>query len=148
MVACGPSEPREAESHLLRFRVVAPGLSADSSLCVAGSPSVWGPWRPNGLALHYAGNETWEGEASLSPQTLEYKFTLADWRHEALDDQGHKRPNATLALTSDVLVEDTVRGWSDASTAMRIEGQNTGDLDTLGVRTGDGIAPRLSLIHI
>ena len=142
MAACGPSEPREAESHILRFRVVAPGLSADSSLCVAGSPSVWGPWRPNGLALHYAGNETWEGEASLNPQTLEYKFTLADWRHEALDDQGHKRPNATLALTSDVLVEDTVRGWSDASTAMRIEGRITGDLDMLGVRTGDGIAPR------
>ena len=48
MVACGPSEPRETESHLLRFRIVAPGLSADSSLCVAGSPSVWGPWLPNG----------------------------------------------------------------------------------------------------
>ena len=126
----------------LTFRVVAPDLSPDSSLCVAGSPQAWGPWRPEGMALHYAGNGTWEGKANLPAQTLEYKFTLADWTHEALDGDGHKRPNATLVLQADTLVTDTVFGWSDATTKPRVVGQVTGQLDTLGVRHGEGLEPR------
>ena len=142
-ISCGsrPTDDGESE-HELTFRVVAPDLSPDSSFCVAGSPEAWGPWRPDGLALHYAGNGTWEGKADLPAQTLEYKFTLADWTHEALDGEGHNRPNATLVLQADTLVTDTVLGWSDANTQPRVVGQITGQLDTLGVRHGEGLEPR------
>jgi len=131
-----------AETVQLTFRVVAPELSPDSSLCVAGSPKAWGPWKPDGMALHYAGNGTWEGKANLPTQPFEYKFPLADWAHEAMHAEGHKRPNATLVLKADTLVTDTVMGWSDATTKPRVVGQVTGQLDTLGVRVGEGLEPR------
>ena len=59
-VAC--TEPHtESKETRLSFTVVAPGLSPDSSLCVAGSAQAWGPWQPCGLALTYMGNDRWEG---------------------------------------------------------------------------------------
>ena len=128
--------------HELRFTVVAPGLSPDSTVCVAGSPRAWGPWRPDGMPLHYRGDGVWEGVAALPTQTLEYKFTLGTWANEALDARGLKRPNSVLDLSGDTVVVDTVRGWSDAQTEHHIVGQITGRLDTLGTRTGPGLLAR------
>ena len=140
-VAC--AEPQtDSTDNRLSFTVVAPGLSPDSSLCVAGSAQAWGPWQPCGLALTYMGNDRWEGTAPLTPQFLEYKFTLAAWPHEALDAQGQKRPNAALSVQGLVHVQDTVLAWSDANTTRRVVGQVTGQLDNLGVKEAEGLLPR------
>jgi len=128
--------------HELRFRVVAPGLSPDSTVCVTGSPRAWGPWRPDGMPLSYLGDGVWEGVAALPTQTLEYKFTLGTWANEALDARGLKRPNSVLDLTGDTVVVDTVRGWSDAQTEHPVVGQITGRFDTLGARSGPGLLAR------
>ena len=140
-VACTEPHPESAESRL-SFTVVAPGLSPDSSLCVAGSAKVWGPWQPCGLTLTYMGNDRWEGTTPLTPQSLEYKFTLGAWAHEALDDGGQKRSNADLKVEGLVHVQDTVLAWSDANTARRVVGQITGELESLGVQEAEGLLPR------
>jgi enterochelin esterase-like enzyme len=88
------------------------------------------------------GNDRWEGTAPLTPQFLEYKFTLAAWPHEALDAQGQKRPNAALSVQGLVHVQDTVLAWSDANTTRRVVGQVTGQLDNLGVKEAEGLLPR------
>ena len=140
-VAC--TEPHtESKESRLSFTVVALGLSPDSSLCVAGSAQAWGPWQPCGLALTYMGDDRWEGTAHLTPQSLEYKFTLGAWAHEALDAEGQKRPNADLTVEGQVHVHDTVLAWSDANTARRVVGQVTGQLDSLGVHEAEGLLPR------
>lgn len=140
-VACaGPQT--DSPNTQLAFTVVAPGLSPDSSLCVAGSAEAWGPWKPCGLALTYMGDDRWEGTAPLSPQSLEYKFTLGAWAHEALDASGQKRPNAALNVAGPVHVHDTVLAWSDANTARRVVGQVTGQFESLGVQRAEGLLPR------
>ena len=140
-VACTETQTESAETRL-SFTVVAPGLSPDSSLCVAGSANAWGPWQPCGLALTYMGNDRWEGTTPLTPQSLEYKFTLGAWAHEALDTEGQKRPNADLEVEGLVHVQDTVLAWSDANTARRVVGQITGELESLGVQEAEGLLPR------
>ena len=140
-VACTEPQTESAETRL-SFTVVAPGLSPDSSLCVAGSAKAWGPWQPCGLTLTYMGNDRWEGTTPLTPQSLEYKFTLGAWAHEALDVDGQKRPNANLNVEGLVHVQDTVLAWSDANTARRVVGQITGELESLGVQEAEGLLPR------
>ena len=140
-VACTEPQTESAETRL-SFTVVAPGLSPDSSLCVAGSAKAWGPWQPCGLPLTYMGDDRWEGTAPLTSQSLEYKFTLGAWAHEALDAEGQKRPNADLTVEGLVHVQDTVLAWSDANTARRVVGQITGQLESLGVREAEGLLPR------
>ena len=140
-VACTEPQTESAETRL-SFTVVAPGLSPDSSLCVAGSAKTWGPWQPCGLPLTYMGNDRWEGTTPLTPQSLEYKFTLGAWAHEALDTEGQKRPNADLKVEGLVHVQDTVLAWSDANTARRLVGQITGELESLGVHKAEGLLPR------
>ena len=139
--ACTEPQTESAETRL-SFTVVAPGLSPDSSLCVAGSAKTWGPWQPCGLPLTYMGNDRWEGTTPLTPQSLEYKFTLGAWAHEALDTEGQKRPNADLKVEGLVHVQDTVLAWSDANTARRVVGQITGELESLGVHEAEGLMPR------
>ena len=137
------TEPRsESTETRVSFTVVAPGLSPDSSLCVAGSAKSWGPWQPCGLALTYMGNDRWEGTVPLTPQSLEYKFTLGAWAHEALDAKGQKRPNADLNVKGLVHVQDTILSWSDANTARRVVGQITGEFESLGVHDAEGLLPR------
>ena len=140
-VACTEPQTESAETRL-SFTVVAPGLSPDSSLCVAGSAKTWGPWQPCGLPLTYMGNDRWEGTTPLTPQSLEYKFTLGVWAHEALDTEGQKRPNADLKVEGLVHVQDTVFAWSDANTARRVVGQITGEFESLGVQEAEGLSPR------
>ena len=78
----------------------------------------------------------------MTPQSLEYKFTLGAWAHEALDAEGQKRPNADLTVEGLVHVQDTVLAWSDANTARRVVGQITGELESLGVHEAEGLLPR------
>ena len=140
-MACAGPNPSSSDT-LLSFTVVAPGLSPDSSLCVAGSAKAWGPWQPCGLTLTCMGDDRWEGTAPLSPQSLEYKFTLGAWAHEAMDAEGQKRPNAALKVEGLVHVQDTVLAWSDANTVRRVVGQVTGQLDSLGMHEAEGLLPR------
>lgn len=132
----------EAKSGILLFQVVAPGLSQDSTLFLAGSPQDWGPWKPDGRRFEYRGNDTWECRAVLDFQDLEYKLTLGNWQHEALDENGFKRSNAVLEFKRDTLIVDTVRAWSDGNSSPPIVGQITGQLDTLGLKSGAGLLPR------
>ena len=143
-VACTEPQTESAETRL-SFTVVAPGLSPDSSLCVAGSAKAWGPWQPCGLPLTYMGDDRWEGTAPLTSQSLEYKFTLGAWAHEALDAEGQKRPNTDLTVEGLVHVQDTVLAWSDANTARRVVGQITGELESLGEHEAEGLLPRCLL---
>jgi len=117
----------------LTFEVHAPGLNADSTVCLAGSPTQWGGWNPSGFALKYQGQSIWTGTTWLSKQSLEYKFTLGSWDYEALDHRGLKRPNAVLDLRHDTTVVDTIQGWSDQQTSHPVVGQLTGNVVSLGM---------------
>ena len=46
-----------------------------------------------GVDLH--GRRRWEGTAPLTPQSLEYKFTLGAWAHEALTPKAKNAPTQT-----------------------------------------------------
>lgn len=126
----------------LIFRVVAPGLSQDSTLFLAGSPGEWGLWKADGQRFQYHGNDTWECSTTLEFQQLEYKLTLGSWKHEALDEQGFIRSNAVLEFKQDTLIVDTVKAWSDGNSSPPIVGQITGQFDTLGLKSGPGVLPR------
>lgn len=136
------AEQAENTEGVLLFRVVAPGLSPDSTLFLAGSPGEWGQWKPDGQRFEYRGNDAWECRTPLEFQQLEYKFTLGSWKHEALDENGFIRPNALLDFEKDTLIVDTVKAWNDGSSSPPIVGQITGQLDALGSKSGPGLLPR------
>ena len=131
--SCAQSDSNLGRDSLvaLTFEVHAPGLNADSTICLAGSPGPWGSWNPSGFALKHQGHSIWAGTTWIRAQSLEYKFTLGSWDHEALDHRGLKRPNAVLDLRHDTTVVDTILGWSDQQTSHPVVGQLTGNVVSL-----------------
>ena len=77
----------------------------------------------------------------MTPQSLEYKFTLGAWAHEALDTEGQKRPNADLKVEGLVHVQDTVLAWSDANTARRVWAKSQESLKA-SEHEAEGLLPR------
>lgn len=113
------------------FEVHAPLLSPDSVVWVAGSPSAWGPWKPDGFALTYSGNHAWTGTTWMQhPQTFEYKFTLGRWENEATDDDGYPRANAVAPTQAGgIMLRDTVAAWLQGGPPpRRLIGQVTGEV--------------------
>ncbi|MEY3009905.1 MAG: hypothetical protein RLZZ314_547 [Bacteroidota bacterium] len=127
---------------VVKFQLHAPGLPPDSAVFIAGSPAGWGPWLPDGLRMEYIGGQTWEKSAWVEGSTLEFKYTLGTWDHEALDRDGFKRSNATISLNCDTLLVDTVTAWSSSESQQRVVGQITGRLDSLGTFMPPGLLPR------
>lgn len=134
----------QTDSVVVRFEVVAPGLVPDSSVFVAGSPTEWGYWAPDGVKLDYVGNSKWVGDVQMAhPQTFEYKFTLGDWGHEAADAQGFPWANQTESTAPGLVIRDTVVGWLEGGeTPKRIVGQVTGELRIYEDWGAPGLLPR------
>ena len=108
----------------MSFTVVAPGLSPDSSLCVAGSAQAWGPWQPCGLALTYMGDDRWR-DVSLDAAVPGVQVHVGRVGARGLEWRPSKL-NADLTVEGLVHVQDTVLAWSDANTARRVVGKSQG----------------------
>ena len=123
----------QVDSVSVQFRVLAPGLSPDSSVYLAGSPSAWGIWRPDGVRLGYVGDGVWAGQVNMAyPQTFEYKFTLGLWSHEALDSEGFPWENQTASVAENLLIEAQIDDWlAGGDPPRRIQGQVTGQVDRI-----------------
>ena len=70
----------------MTFRVRVP--EGTGTVYLAGNLPQVGNWRPDGLITAGTGRERTTQVTAPSGTTLEYKFTLGSWDHEALSSDG------------------------------------------------------------
>lgn len=99
-------------TQVVRFQVHAPNLSSDAGLHVyLHTPmDTTGPF---GTPLRPVSGGNWELTTVLPRQHYLYMYNLGDWRHQALQHDGHPRHNTWLQLKSDTTMYDTIPGWLD-----------------------------------
>ena len=78
---------------------------------LAGSLPQLGPWRADGLVMRGNGRERTVRVTAPPGTTLEYKFTLGTWEHEALTAAGTVPPNDTLRFNRDTSVVHEIAGF-------------------------------------
>jgi len=117
-----------ARDVLVTFKVITPNLSDSSRVFITGNQPRLGNWHPAKTELEPISASTWTITLAFPESTLlEYKFTLGDWDHQALTDEGLIPSNAKLKARKDTVVCQTVRCWYGTGKMVR-SGQITGQV--------------------
>lgn len=131
-----------AEEFSITFNLESPDLSEDSTVYITGSIEELGNWDPGEVKMKFEGNHTWKYSITCKPgQTIEYKYTLGSWRHEAADESGHPLANFSIKVEKDTVVDNAIFTWTKDRN-LDVKGQITGTVKYHRQMKGEGILPR------
>ena len=114
LTALAGSQPQWcAAEYTLTFRLFAPDLPEGADVYLTGNLPDLGNWRPDGVRMRAAGNQTWTHELKLEKQrSLEFKYTRGSWAREGADATGRPLPNFTHELKQSATIESRVDFWT------------------------------------
>ena len=123
--------------------IVYTHLPDDSSaVYVTGNNPIIGNWDPGFYRLDQKNDSTWQTKIDLPVNTkLEFKFTLGNWKSEALDDYKTVPKNNSLKVLSDTTLKFSISFWKDEKEKNTF-GQITGDVKYHHLLSKFGILPR------
>ncbi len=125
------------------FLLTSTILPEDSSVFITGNIEPLGNWNPGKIKMTYKGNHTWRLMVTTSATaSVEYKYTLGTWQHQAAAPDGSPLPNFSAGLQHDVTITDTVTSWT-TGTQNKVTGHRvTGMVQYYPLLQGKGIKPR------
>ncbi len=127
----------------ITFMLTSTVLPADSAVYITGSIEPLGNWNPGKVKMDYEGNNTWRTSFTLDkPVSVEYKYTLGSWEHEAAASDGSPLSNFSADLQHDTTVRDTINSWTTGTENKVIEHHVTGTVQYHPAITGAGIKDR------
>src|SRR5674476_155277 len=132
------------EESKITFVISAYKLDDSSSVYITGNDEKIGEWDPALIKLNKEQGNRWKIELSFPKGTkLEYKFTLGDWKMEALNGKGETPNNSLLTVVNDTIVSVTINHWGSAPPRrISFHGQITGEVKYHRNFRGEGILPR------
>jgi len=132
------------EESKITFVVSTYKLDDSSSVYITGNDEKIGEWDPALIKLNKEQGNRWKIELSFPKGTkLEYKFTLGDWKMEALNGKGETPNNSLLTVVNDTIVSVTINHWGSAPPRrISFHGQITGEVKYHRNFRGEGILPR------
>ncbi len=126
----------------IHFVVESDNVPKDSSIYITGNHVSLGNWQADVVNLEKFEGNKWEITLSLpSGFHLEYKFTLGNWKNEALDKNGSIPGNNVLDVVNDTTIYVNVNSWANKEKRV-IEGQVTGTVEYYRDFKGEGIKNR------
>jgi predicted alpha/beta superfamily hydrolase len=136
-------EPLSAQQDSITVTfVVHARVTGDSAVYITGSHEQLAGWDPGRIAMQQAGTGVWRKVIRVaSPVSIEYKFTLGDWRHEAADEAGRPLSNFRARITKDTTITYVVLNWTQGQRKV-IHGQVTGTVKHHRAMKGAGIPDR------
>ncbi len=111
--ADGDAAPDEAAAECCTVTLTATVPEGTGTVYVAGSVPDLGPWNPSGLAMRGEGTERTAEFRAPQGESLEYKFTLGKWDHEALNAEGMVPGNHALLVDGDVEASHEIPAFKD-----------------------------------
>ncbi len=113
---------------------------------ISGNNDSLGNWEPSAVPLIKTGLNTWSRTFKFKEgMRLEYKFTLGDWEHEALNDIGSVPDNNILKVENDTTLNFEIQKWGNQR---RIYGQITGTTEFIRDFKPDGLKSRDIIIWL
>ncbi|HQV30459.1 MAG TPA: SpoIIE family protein phosphatase [Calditrichia bacterium] len=117
LIACRPT----GETVSVTFVVESDSLPQQTRVYLSGNQAALGRWHPSMVPLAPAGASRWEKRMEFPVGTrLEYKFTLGDWRREALQSNGLEFPNLEAVVRRDTTLFLKVRSWEKPRGTLRL----------------------------
>ncbi len=127
----------------ITFQLISLVLPEDSTVFITGSIEQLGDWNPGKIKMKYKGNHTWNAQFTLpAPQSVEYKYTLGNWEHEAAREDGTPLSNLSADLQQDIIISDTVAYWTAGTQNKVTEHHVTGTVRYHPAMKGSGIKDR------
>lgn len=133
------------KTHLIpvTFVLTAATLPEDSSVFITGSIEPLGEWNPGKIKMKYEGNHTWSTSFTVDkPLSVEYKYTLGTWDHEAASASGTPLDNFSANLQHEITIRDTINSWTTGTENQVIEHHVTGIVQYHPAMKGKGIKDR------
>ena len=125
------------------FVLTSPDLPSDTSVYITGSLEQLGMWKPGKVKMEAKGDHTWSKEIVIDrPLSIEYKYTLGSWEHEAADASLTPLSNLVVNVTQDKTVKDTVLFWTKEKSKRVNHGQITGTVRYHRALKGAGLKDR------
>ena len=126
------------------FMVSTCKLDDSTSVYITSNNEKMGEWDPGYIKLDKNQGNKWKIELTFPKGTkLEYKFTLGEWKKEALDDTGETPENSRLTVVNDTIIYATINHWgSSAPRRIPFHGQITGEVEYHRNFRGEGLLPR------
>ena len=127
----------------ISFLLTSLTLPEDSTVFITGSIAPLGDWNPGKVKMNYEGNHTWSLSLALDkPESIEYKYTLGTWEHEAAAADGKPMSNFSASLQQETTLRDTIAAWTAGTENKVTEHHITGTLHYHPAMKGNGIKDR------
>ncbi len=125
------------------FLLTSAALPEDSSVFITGSIEPLGNWNPGKVKMKYNGNHTWSLRITTDkPVSVEYKYTLGNWDHEAASASGTPLNNFSADLKQGITIRDTINSWTTGTENKVVEHHVTGTVQYHPSMKGKGIKDR------
>lgn len=101
------------EKHSVTFKVISKNLLPNESVYLTGNNESLGNWLPSAVKLNKESDSVWTKTLSFNKgERIEYKFTLGEWKSEAVNPDGWVFDNFTLTVNNDTTSIIKIDNWS------------------------------------
>ncbi len=137
------AQAQKVRSVQVTFELTSAVLPENDSVFITGGIEPLGNWDPGRIKMKYNGNHVWSISFTLDkPVSVEYKYTLGTWEHQAASPNGTPLANFSASLQNNIVIRDTINSWTIGMQNKVIEHRVTGTVQYHPAVKGKGIKDR------